>query len=103
MPVVPCRYGKAHSRGISLPLARGTAPAPVIASSEILKLARLLSIGAGFRRREGGGRRMVAGKAGRRSALVVEDDDQIAFLLKFILEREGFDVRVAPDGRQAGQ
>lgn len=35
------------------------------------------------------------------SALVVEDDDDIAFLLKFILEREGFEVHVAGDGRQA--
>ena len=46
---------------------------------------------------------MQAAEAGSKSALVVEDDDQISFLLKFILEREGFEVRVAGDGRQAGQ
>ena len=31
-------------------------------------------------------------------ALVVEDDDQIAYLLRFILEREGFKVESAADG-----
>lgn len=36
-----------------------------------------------------------------RVALVVEDDDQIAYLLRFILEREGFAVVLAPDGRNA--
>jgi DNA-binding response OmpR family regulator len=35
------------------------------------------------------------------TALVVEDDDQIAQLLRFILEREGYRVEVAPDGRAA--
>ena len=34
-------------------------------------------------------------------ALVVEDDDQIAYLLRFILEREGFKVESAADGRLA--
>ncbi|MFN7087512.1 MAG: response regulator transcription factor [Burkholderiales bacterium] len=34
-------------------------------------------------------------------ALIVEDDDQIAYLLRFILEREGFTVRLARDGRNA--
>ena len=34
-------------------------------------------------------------------ALVVEDDDQIAYLLRFILEREGYRVELAPDGRAA--
>ena len=34
-------------------------------------------------------------------ALVVEDDDQIAYLLRFILEREGFQVELAGDGRAA--
>ena len=34
-------------------------------------------------------------------ALVVEDDDQIAYLLRFILEREGFKVEAAADGRLA--
>ena len=29
--------------------------------------------------------------------LVVEDDDQIAYLLRFILEREGFEVKLARD------
>lgn len=46
---------------------------------------------------------MKAAEAGPKAALVVEDDDQISFLLKFILEREGFEVHVARDGRQAGQ
>lgn len=34
-------------------------------------------------------------------ALVVEDDDQIAYLLRYILEREGFAVQLARDGRSA--
>lgn len=33
--------------------------------------------------------------------LVVEDDEQIAYLLQFMLERDGFQVRVARDGREA--
>lgn len=37
----------------------------------------------------------------RRTALVVEDDDQIAHILRFILEREGFEVHAARDGRAA--
>jgi DNA-binding response OmpR family regulator len=36
-------------------------------------------------------------------ALVVDDDEQIALLVKFIVEREGFDVIVAHDGRAAQQ
>jgi len=36
-----------------------------------------------------------------RSALIVEDDDQICYILKFILEREGFVVNIARDGRAA--
>lgn len=44
----------------------------------------------------------MVGKAGaRRTALVVEDDDQIVHILRFILEREGFDVSTALDGRTA--
>jgi DNA-binding response OmpR family regulator len=35
------------------------------------------------------------------TALVVEDDDQIAQLLRFILEREGYRVEIAADGRAA--
>jgi DNA-binding response OmpR family regulator len=38
---------------------------------------------------------------GRPTALVVEDDSQIGQLIKFIVEREGFDVIVAADGRVA--
>ena len=38
---------------------------------------------------------------GSETALVVEDDDQIAYILRFILEREGFSVHLAPDGRTA--
>ncbi len=37
----------------------------------------------------------------QKTALVVEDDDQIAYLLRFILEREGYRVELAPDGRAA--
>lgn len=36
-----------------------------------------------------------------RQALIVEDDEQIAYLLRFILSREGFVVEVASDGRAA--
>lgn len=39
--------------------------------------------------------------AGKCTALVVEDDDQIAYLLRFILEREGYAVKLASDGRSA--
>jgi DNA-binding response OmpR family regulator len=42
-----------------------------------------------------------AATQGRPIALVVEDDRQIAQLIKFIVEREGFDVIVAHDGRAA--
>ena len=44
---------------------------------------------------------MAIEQAIRRSALVVEDDEQIAYLLRFILEREGFEVHCAPDGNGA--
>ena len=37
------------------------------------------------------------------SALVVEDDEHIAYLLQFILERDGFVVHLARDGREAKQ
>ena len=36
-----------------------------------------------------------------RVALVIEDDDQIAYLLQFILTKEGYTVKVARDGRAA--
>jgi DNA-binding response OmpR family regulator len=35
------------------------------------------------------------------TALIVEDDDQICYILRFILEREGFVVHLARDGRAA--
>ena len=38
---------------------------------------------------------------GPATALVAEDDDQIAHILRFILEREGYQVHLAPDGRTA--
>ena len=38
---------------------------------------------------------------GSASALVAEDDEQLAYILRFILEREGFEVHAAPDGRTA--
>jgi DNA-binding response OmpR family regulator len=34
-------------------------------------------------------------------ALVIEDDDQIAHLLRYILQKEGYTVKTAPDGRAA--
>lgn len=34
-------------------------------------------------------------------ALVIEDDDQIAFLVRFILQKEGYSVVSAADGREA--
>jgi DNA-binding response OmpR family regulator len=40
---------------------------------------------------------------GRPVALIVEDDDQIAALLTFMIERSGFEVLVARDGRAAQQ
>lgn len=46
---------------------------------------------------------MQKGGENRRAALVVEDDDQISFLLKFILEREGFAVELAGDGKRAAE
>src|SRR5262245_5603293 len=39
--------------------------------------------------------------AAKEAALVAEDDEQIAYILRFILEREGFEVHAAPDGRTA--
>jgi len=37
------------------------------------------------------------------TVLVVEDNDTIAFLVQFLLEREGFGVDLARDGREAEQ
>lgn len=45
----------------------------------------------------------MANKGKQPLALVVEDDDQISYLLRFILEREGFTVHVARDGKEAQQ
>jgi DNA-binding response OmpR family regulator len=39
----------------------------------------------------------------RSIALVVEDDDQIGQLVKFIVEREGYEVKLARDGRAVQQ
>ena len=36
-----------------------------------------------------------------RSVLVVEDDEEIAYILNFMLTREGFEVTVAKDGNEA--
>ncbi|HXR59651.1 MAG TPA: response regulator [Burkholderiales bacterium] len=44
---------------------------------------------------------MAEAPGARPTALVVEDDGQIAHILRFILEREGFGVHVATDGRGA--
>lgn len=46
---------------------------------------------------------MAADASGKPAALVVEDDDQIAHILRFILEREGFEVHAAADGRAGEQ
>lgn len=40
---------------------------------------------------------------GAATVLVVEDNDEIAFLIQFLLEREGFQVELARDGRAADQ
>ncbi len=39
--------------------------------------------------------------SGQPAVLVAEDDAQIAYLLQFLLEREGYRVLLAPDGREA--
>ena len=36
-------------------------------------------------------------------AMVVEDDEEILFLIKFMLEREGYDVLAAADGKLASE
>ena len=36
-----------------------------------------------------------------RSVLVVEDDEEIAYILNFMLTREGFEVTIAKDGNEA--
>ena len=38
---------------------------------------------------------------GQPAVLVAEDDSQIAFLLRFLLEREGYHVLLAADGRES--
>ena len=35
------------------------------------------------------------------TALIVEDNEHVAYLLEYMLEREGFDVLVAGNGREA--
>lgn len=40
-------------------------------------------------------------KGEKPTILVIEDDEEIAFILKFMLTREGFTVKRAADGRQA--
>ena len=44
---------------------------------------------------------MNASAISHRTALVVEDEEQIAYLLRFILEREGYKVELASDGQVA--
>jgi DNA-binding response OmpR family regulator len=44
---------------------------------------------------------MNASASPARTALVVEDEEQIAYLLRFILEREGYTVELAREGRAA--
>ena len=40
-------------------------------------------------------------EAAKPVALVIEDDDQVAYLIQFILEQDGFRVQRAADGRTA--
>jgi DNA-binding response OmpR family regulator len=44
---------------------------------------------------------MSAPGADKQTALVVEDDDQVAYLIQFILEQDGFRVQRAANGRAA--
>jgi len=44
-----------------------------------------------------------SGTTPRLPILIIEDDDEIAFVLKFLLKREGFDVHHASDGRKAAE
>lgn len=46
---------------------------------------------------------MVTATANLGTALIVEDDEHIAYILRFILEREGYSVEVSQDGRAAQQ
>ncbi len=43
----------------------------------------------------------ISDKKGKRSALIIEDDEHSAFLLEYMLCREGFDVTHAADGRES--
>ena len=45
----------------------------------------------------------MAEAAAQRTALVVEDDADIAKLLQWVLQREGFAVTLVPDGRRAAE
>lgn len=47
--------------------------------------------------------KMVTATAKLGTALIVEDDEQIAYILRFILEREGYSVELSQDGRAAQQ
>ena len=40
--------------------------------------------------------------AKKQQILVIEDDDQIALFIRHFLERGGYEVRVAADGKEAG-
>ena len=46
---------------------------------------------------------MTAAGADKPAVLVVEDDDQVAYLIQFILEQDGYRVQRAADGRAAQQ
>ncbi len=46
---------------------------------------------------------MATATANQGTALIVEDDEQIAYILRFILEREGYSVELSRDGRAAQQ
>jgi DNA-binding response OmpR family regulator len=45
----------------------------------------------------------MADDSGKPAALVIEDDDQVAYLIQFILEQDGFRVTRAADGKAAQQ
>jgi len=45
----------------------------------------------------------MSANADKPAVLVVEDDDQIAYLIQFILEQDGYRVQRAADGKAAAQ
>lgn len=46
---------------------------------------------------------MAQGPGGKGTILIVEDDQQIGFMMRFVLEQEGYQVELAGDGNTAQQ